>query len=400
MPKAAANSQAWGLRFNSHADHAAQCRRQSRNSRRRKTSNPTEISLYCPSWQDADHFFRMDVPMFKSRGWMVLAGWALASLWLAAEEAKPVTGGRDVAQKLLKDGNFNDALHIYRQLAVDPKTDAKAVGDDLTHAVDCLANLGRIDEADALIEASVAAQPKNWRLLRSAAQNYQRIEHFGFIIAGKFERGGSPRARENMSAPLTGTGSVCLQLLEQAVDLATGRSREKRSRPDVPGIRRTSCSKVRCGGGDSWKLQVLTDLTRLPDYEEAAPWGRWGGCGGNEPQGVPVDADGNPVFLSRAEVVCRRPKRRRALAVDAAASRRIPRRPERSSRFSPGAIPARHSACRRWPTRASFRRVPKTTQQHETGPFAVHTLKDNETIAKLATGIKRFHVAGRIQLRC
>ena len=36
--------------------------------------------------------------------------------------------------------------------------------------------------------------------------------------------------------------------------------------------------------------------------------------------------------------------------------------------------------------------------KNETGTFALHTLAENETIAKLATGIKRFESARRPEL--
>src|SRR5205085_141947 len=47
-------------------------------------------------------------------------------------------------------------------------------------------------------------------------------------------------------------------------------------------------------GQDSWRLQVLTDLSKLPEYEETgSPYRYWQ----PEPaRGTPVDGDGNPIF--------------------------------------------------------------------------------------------------------
>ena len=59
---------------------------------------------------------------------------------------------------------------------------------------------------------------------------------------------------------------------------------------------------------------------------------------------------------------------------------------------------AASSACRRWPTTAGRCRTTTTTRRTKTGTFALHTLKDTETIARLATGIKRFNAARRVQL--
>jgi len=46
------------------------------------------------------------------------------------------------------------------------------------------------------------------------------------------------------------------------------------------------------GYHQAWRLQSLTDLATLPDYEEG--WGYYSG----EPQGAPVDAEDNPVFYN------------------------------------------------------------------------------------------------------
>src|SRR6476659_927174 len=44
-------------------------------------------------------------------------------------------------------------------------------------------------------------------------------------------------------------------------------------------------------GRQSWQLQSLTDLDKLPDYEEGWNYG-------GDQQGAPVDAAGNPVFFA------------------------------------------------------------------------------------------------------
>ena len=144
----------------------------------------------------------------KLIGIAAAAGLAASSFWwLGADELQPDRNKRDAVLKLMQDGNFKDAYEIFQKLATNAETSQKHVGDDLTHALDCLANLGRVDETDELIEASVAAQPKNWRLLWSAAKNYQRIEHFGYIIAGNFERGDRRGGGKYVSVAGIATGS-------------------------------------------------------------------------------------------------------------------------------------------------------------------------------------------------
>ncbi len=324
--------------------------------------------------------------MFKSLGVVVLAGLAAVSWWLAAEEPKPLTGGRDVAQKLFQDGNFNDAYQIYRRLALDPKTDPGAVGDDLTQAVHSLSNLGRISEVDELIEAAVAAQPKNWRLLRAAARNYQQIEHFGFLIAGEFERGGRRGQGKYVSA-FDRDRVRALQLFSEALNLA----KDDPAKNDVAQLClefANALEQSSAWGGESWKLQILTDLTQLPDYE-AARRGRWG-FGGNQPPGAPVDADGNPVFYHVPKAFAEsqndgerwRSMLRQAVEYQADLKGQVDLQWAQflHSQFGVQTMLGAGAA--------------STDDENEstdkTGPFAVHTLKDNETIARLATGVKRF----------
>src|SRR5262249_61612903 len=46
---------------------------------------------------------------------------------------------------------------------------------------------------------------------------------------------------------------------------------------------------MNAGNHEPWRLQLLTDLGQLPDYDEGYYWG-------HSDRGAPVDADGNPVF--------------------------------------------------------------------------------------------------------
>ena len=93
--------------------------------------------------------------MMKPLLFATVIGLAASSFWwFAAAEAKPLPAGREGAQKLFNDGNFNDAYRVFRELATNPKTEPDAVGGDLSSAVDCLMHLGRVDEIDELLEAT------------------------------------------------------------------------------------------------------------------------------------------------------------------------------------------------------------------------------------------------------
>src|SRR5262245_52160073 len=110
----------------------------------------------------------------------------LLAIPLAFSQPMNPTAVRSQAQKLKTDGNFNEAYKLFRRLCLDPNVDANSVGQDLADAVQCLQQLGRIQEFDDLAEQTVAAHKQDWRLLQTAAQQYLQVEHQGFRVAGKF----------------------------------------------------------------------------------------------------------------------------------------------------------------------------------------------------------------------
>lgn len=307
----------------------------------------------------------------------------ITSWWLIAEEAgKPVN--RDELKKQFDAGNFKVAYDGYRKLVLDPKTEAGRVAEDLNLAVQSLRNLGRVSEFDELIEAAVKTHSDNWRLLRGAAIQYRSVESWGFLVAGKFERGQHRGGGQYVSS--TARDRVrSLQLQQQALPLA----KNDANRAEVARFYLEFASTLQ--SVEAWRLQALTDLATLPDYDEGQQfWGRgrggWGGGGGEK--GAPVDADGQPVFH-------RIPKSWDAAASDG----------ERWRWMLLQAIEfdgnVRNEADITWAnflhsqfgvqTMAWLRHGSGTDDdQNESGPYAVQTLGDDETIAKLATGVKRF----------
>jgi hypothetical protein len=107
-------------------------------------------------------------------------------VFTADDAGKPV---RDKAQKLYNQGNYKEAYDIYSKLALGEETVPIQVGEDLGMAVNCLQNLNRLNEFDELMENSVAKNSDNWMLLKKSADIYMYINHYGFMISGKFERG-------------------------------------------------------------------------------------------------------------------------------------------------------------------------------------------------------------------
>src|SRR5262245_29809761 len=119
---------------------------------------------------------------------------AIAIVFLALvcfeARAEDTTAQRAKAQKDMQNGNWKDAHGGFSALALNAADDRLKVGEDLRNAVICLQRLNRENECDDLFEKVVTAHKGNWHLLYEAAQTLeQNMQHYGYIVAGKFERG-------------------------------------------------------------------------------------------------------------------------------------------------------------------------------------------------------------------
>jgi uncharacterized protein YfaS (alpha-2-macroglobulin family) len=295
---------------------------------------------------------------------------------------------RQQAQKLMQNGNIKEACEGYQQLAIDPADDPRQVGQDLESAVSCLQQLNRINETDAFREKVAQIHADNWRALHAVARSYASGDHAGTIVAGKFERG-----------PHRGTGKYAnayerdrvraLQLMVKAMNKAEEDVGDWRGRMEVADFYDDFARHWLGNRGydESWRLQYLSDLSVLPDYEE----GYWDYYGRGT-RGAPVDEDGNPIYYrvpaSFAEARNDGERWRWCLAQavvhDAkghAASARYALATFLLQQFG-----VQTMADYGWSPLRSGREDEKA----ESGTYALHTLAENETIARLATGIKRF----------
>ena len=177
---------------------------------------------------------------------------------------------RERSQKLYSDNQFAEALAGFQQLAVDPENSDPQLPEDFAQCVNCFQQLGRVNEFDGFLENVLAAHTGNWRMLVRVAQTLNGgIDSGGFLIGGQFERGGhrgggtwaSCAARDRVHA---------LQLLLKAVPLAEKDDNASgREKSDVYRMLADSIGMPR--HSEAWKLQDLTDLTALPDYDSDSP---------------------------------------------------------------------------------------------------------------------------------
>ncbi|RPI74880.1 MAG: hypothetical protein EHM45_16790 [Desulfobacteraceae bacterium] len=190
------------------------------------------------------------------------------------------------AYRATQDGNYKQAFEMYEKLSLDPANDPKMVANDLEEAIRCLRNLNRHNETDDLRERVIGVHQNNWRLLFRAALNYFNEDHSGYIVAGKFERSYHRGGGQYVNS-IQRDHIRSLQLLTQAASRIPA-NENKNDQADFY----LEFARILMGYnqyGESWRLQYLSDLLQLPDYEESYYYPQ-------PPKGAPVDAQGRPVF--------------------------------------------------------------------------------------------------------
>ncbi|MFQ3650886.1 MAG: MG2 domain-containing protein, partial [Gemmataceae bacterium] len=311
-------------------------------------------------------------------------GLLVTGLYQAAAENPTIEQNRATARKQFQDGNFNDAYKLYRQIALDKGNPIPA--NDLEQGLQALARLGRIDEIDEFREAVVQTHSDKVHVLFTAARSYLDYEHHGYIVAGQFSRGYKRGGGKYVNA-FDRDRVRAMQLLVQGMPLA----RKEKDTQWVSNYFMSLAHTVRTGSTyrPAWKLQELTDLSTLPDYEEGTRYyGRgWRrsdrGWSSSDDRGAPVTDNGEPLYYALPkswETAANDGERWRWCLAEVAQIN--------PSRLNEIAL-IWADFCRSQYGVQTLLSAPKDTADKE-GTFSLHTLKDSETIARLATGVKRF----------
>jgi uncharacterized protein YfaS (alpha-2-macroglobulin family) len=294
---------------------------------------------------------------------------------------------RRKAQSAYNNGNWQDAYNLYRRLIFETQNDPKWIGKDFSQAWQCLRKLNRLNALDGFREQVIEQHAGNWRLLSDAARSYSQNMHWGYMVAGKFHRGSHRGGGKTVNA-IARDRVRALQLMHQAGVLAD----EDPAKSEVAQfyLEYARIIQQHRAGGQAWRLQYLTDLSRLPDYEPG-----YGHEYDSLTRGAPVDAQGQPIFH-------RLPKSFEASSSDGERWRWLL---ARSTALNPALKTLVDY------TRATFlhqqfgvqtlvnyenlygRVHPlqeENAQNDKNSLYQVHTLTDGETIARLATGVRRF----------
>jgi uncharacterized protein YfaS (alpha-2-macroglobulin family) len=310
-------------------------------------------------------------------------------LMLCAQDTQPAAGraapaaSPEKARKEMQSGNYKDAYEAFSPLALDTAADPKKVGEYMTSAVQCLHALNRSDEVDAFREKVIALHAANWRLLWAAAQTYNTDQHNGYIVAGKYYRG-YHRGGGKWVGSYERDRIRALQLMEQASAKTAG----EEAKAEVGKFYFDLAAMLlgNRGYNEAWRLQYLTDLTTLPDYDEGNYYGG--------DRGAPVNEDGTPVYHKLPKTwkdSASDGERWRWCLMQAAEWDATQAMTAKFvfAQFLQNQFGVATMAEYGW----FFGRGSEAdddTKKNESGTYAVHTLGEDETIAKLATGIKRF----------
>jgi uncharacterized protein YfaS (alpha-2-macroglobulin family) len=320
--------------------------------------------------------------------WYILAlliGATLVSIFplrgLSASPPESIEAMRTQAHQQYRDGNYADALAGYRQLLIET---AGAVPQDLYMAVTCLQQLNRVDEFDALVEQVVQKYSTDWQMLQAAAERYQSINHYGMLIGNEFSRGGHRGGGQYINV-FQRDRVRALQLMLDGMSLL---QEDSQASPSARANFYSFFAQAVFAGSShaqAWRLQYLTDLETLPEYDLPDTYG-------SGARGAPVTVEGQPVFYAipaSFEAAASDGERWRWLQLQAMESD-----PSQASRirFEYADFLLSQFGVQTLQSYGAYLRDTGDTTEKQAGIFTLHTLEENETIAQLATGISRFQL--------
>jgi alpha-2-macroglobulin len=297
------------------------------------------------------------------------------------------------AQQLVTDNNFNDAKPLYRQVLGDPQANEKQVLTALEGLEECRQATGDFGALDSDLALAIEVHPQSYRVFSNVADQLSNAVHFGVIADQKFTRGYDRGYGGRGGSAGTGVDvsqQDWLQAIQwrlKALELAKGADLGAQS-PELGELHLKLAETIlsQRGSQTAWRLTELTDLTREPNYldldgDTYTPMRR-----------APVTPAGEPLLhavpdsweLAKSDGERLRWALNRAYAAEATKWQAKLRWGDFvSSQFSVSTLQ---------PQFRPLRGRGAADEQDESGIFAIHTLKENESIAKLANGVRRFEL--------
>ncbi len=282
---------------------------------------------------------------------------------------------RKERDRLSEGGMWRELIDLYEGKLIEFSDEQSA--EDLRQAFKGVGKLNAWGEFDALVERAVETHPENAMVLMQAGLMYQQAQHIGRIVGGEFERAdrngvyrmqdGKPAAGQVVQTAYRDrvrSVQLYLKALPHADDDGKFMIWNR-----VAGALQT---------GASWKLQSLTDLAELPDWgdmgpeggTEGAPWLVEGPLLFGVPESWDAAAnDGERWRFALAEQARLKPDHAADVTVELA-------------RFFRNEFGVQ--------TLAGYGWWRGRDADEEKGVLAVHTLAEDECLAKTSDGVRRF----------
>lgn len=291
------------------------------------------------------------------------------SMALAAD----VPAMRKQAAELEKQGNWREAYELRMKILREVDDAESAV--DLVTVLQSQRQLNEPQNVDALMAEFTASKKNNSAFMQAAGHAFLSTHgSYGQILDGAFLRG------------LNGRGDY-IQVMEQdrlralQCFLQAHRTVEKGGAKEVEILRQigNALTMARTGSGNVWRLHLLTDVKAVPDYTEQIET--------ITSEGAPVDAEGNPVWIDVPE----------SWETAVSDGERWRWTMKEIARIEPNQAAAEELKWLQFcqahfdvNTLASYGWWSQPDVKERDGILQASTLKETETIARLANGVKRF----------
>ena len=305
----------------------------------------------------------------------------LLSLWSTAlTAAESVQDEFQRLQAVHNKGNYKDALDGLKKLITGADSSAAYLAESCRLSFDCLRRTNGIAQVDGWRDEIYRLHKSNWKVLQELARNVRDGAHYGYLIKNEFkrghQRGGGQYVQVNDLDRIQ-----ALQLFYQAHQVLAPANDSEREAFYVEFARTVNPF----GAYESWKLQSLSDLNDELHYNELRDQ-NWHY---NNTQGAAVDADGAIIFYAE-------PNTWDAAQSDGERWRwclaQVAKISERSADY---AALIRAQFCEQLfgvqtIQRYGFRLPVASEGDEKHSPWMVEFLPDDESIARLAVGVRRF----------
>lgn len=288
---------------------------------------------------------------------------------LSAAEPAPM---RKEAEKLEKQGNWREAYDLRVKLLREVEDAASA--DDLRSALGSQQQLGEEENFDGLLAELTDSKKGNPVFMKAAGYAFLQANHYGRMQDNEFQRGhkgtGDHRNVQEQDR------LRALQCFMQAWELVEKGGVEEAGMLQALG---QGLVQNRTGSGNLWQLYLQTDLKAVPDFTEQTDM--------ITSEGAPAGNDGEPVYLDV-------PESWETAESDGGRWRWTSRE---IARLDPAQALNEQLGWWRFcqnhygvNTLASYGWWGDPDVKERDGILQASTLKEGETIARLANGVKRF----------